>query len=353
MDVMLVGTAGPLGWPAHGCGCASCRRLRASGEARAPTSFIVDDAFRLGVEQPPSGYRVRPLPGTPPGPPAAYDLTGPDGDRVLAATAPGALPPSVLAATDPARPYELVLLDLVEAPQQLGELRRRGAVTATTEVISVHVDHRVSSPAELGRRLGFWGAGLVADGTTVSTTATPAARPGAPRRVLLLGGARSGKSEEAELRLAGEPAVTYVATGIDRADDPEWQAKIAAHRYRRPPGWRTIETTDLPLALHAADSPLLIDGLGGWLAAVLDECGAGYGGAADRVRTRTDELVFAWRETEAYVVAVSDEVGGGVVPETPSGRRFRDELGLLNQRIAEQSDEVALVVAGRVLSMPG
>lgn len=296
----------------------------------------------------PRGYRVRSLPGAP----TTYDVTAPDGARCLAVTAPGALPQDALAAAGRAGWYDLVLLDLLAAPHQLGELRRLGAVTNATQVLCAHVDHRVSSPAELDRRLALWGVRLPPDGSTVSTTTTPATRP-QPRRALVLGGARSGKSEEAELRLAGEPAVTYVATGIDRGDDPEWRARIARHRRRRPPGWRTVETTDLAAVLREGDGPLLVDGLGGWLAAMMDECGAWGGGATDRMRARTDGLVSAWQQTAAHVVAVSDEVGGGVVPETSAGRRFRDELGVLNQRIAGESEEVALVVAGRVLPLPG
>ena len=95
--------------------------------------------------------------------------------------------------------------------------------------------------------------------------------------MLVLGGARSGKSERAELRLAGEPEVTYVATGRHGADDPDWAARVAAHRARRPPWWRTAETTDLAGLLGTARGALLIDGIGTWLAAALDECGAWEG----------------------------------------------------------------------------
>jgi adenosylcobinamide kinase/adenosylcobinamide-phosphate guanylyltransferase len=108
---------------------------------------------------------------------------------------------------------------------------------------------------------------------------------------------------------------------------------------------------------------VLIDGIGTWLAAVLDECGAwerggeglgrgtGEGGAGARVARRTGELLAAWRQAEAYVVAVSDETGLGVVPGTAAGRLFRDELGRLNQALAAESEEAELVVAGRVLPL--
>ena len=171
--------------------------------------------------------------------------------------------------------------------------------------------------------------------------------------MLVLGGARSGKSERAELRLAGEPEVTYVATGRHGADDPDWAARVAAHRARRPPWWRTAETTDLAGLLGTARGALLIDGIGTWLAAALDECGAWEGGGAGREKLagRIAELVGAWRQTGAHVVAVSDETGLGVVPATPAGRLFRDELGRLNQALAAESEEAELIVAGRILPL--
>jgi adenosylcobinamide kinase/adenosylcobinamide-phosphate guanylyltransferase len=170
----------------------------------------------------------------------------------------------------------------------------------------------------------------------------------------VLGGARSGKSAEAERRLAGMPGVTYVATGGSRPDDPDWAARVAAHRERRPPSWRTAETTDLLPLLRDASGPLLIDCLTLWLTAVLDETGAWddaawAAGAQREVAARVSELTAAWPAAPMRVVAVSSEVGMGVVPATPAGRRFRDELGRLNAGIADASDEVLLVVAGQVL----
>jgi adenosylcobinamide kinase/adenosylcobinamide-phosphate guanylyltransferase len=102
-----------------------------------------------------------------------------------------------------------------------------------------------------------------------------------------------------------------------------------------------------------AQGAVLIDGIGTWLAAVMDECGA-WGGSAEsgaRVAGRIAGLVAAWRQTEAYVVAVSDEAGLGVVPATPAGRLFRDELGRLNQVLAAESEETELVVAGRIFPL--
>ena len=86
---------------------------------------------------------------------------------------------------------------------------------------------------------------------------------------------------------------------------------------------------------------------------MLDECG-GWGGSAEpaaRVAARVAGLVAAWRQTQAYVVAVSDEAGLGVVPATPAGRLFRDELGRLNRVLAAESEETELVVAGRIFPL--
>lgn len=159
-------------------------------------------------------------------------------------------------------------------------------------------------------------------------------------RVLVLGGARSGKSAEAERRLANAPAVTYVATARHDPDDPEWQARIAAHRTRRPAHWTTLETGELDALLRDPPTPLLIDCLTLWLTGVLDD--ASWGPIEDRV----DGLADAWASSSGPVVAVSSEAGSGVVPGTLAGRRFRDELGALNIRLAAAADEVWLVVAG-------
>jgi adenosylcobinamide kinase/adenosylcobinamide-phosphate guanylyltransferase len=165
-------------------------------------------------------------------------------------------------------------------------------------------------------------------------------------RVLVLGGARSGKSAHAESLLAGAAAVTYLATSAVPGEDAEWSARIAAHRARRPAGWTTLETTD-PAALRGA-GPFLVDSVTTWVAALMDETGvwAGEDGAGQRLARRCDALVEAWAATSARVVAVSDEVGLGVVPETRSGRLFRDALGTVNQRLAGTADEVWFVVAG-------
>jgi len=302
-------------------------------------------------------------------------VTGPDGGRLLYPARPGAVP----VPPQDAGAYDIAFLDLLGEPAQLGLLRARGLITAGTVTAVAFADHRVPSEGELRRRCGFWRAALPGDGDACTTDRsaerrTDAGRRG-PWRVLVLGGARSGKSEQAELRLAGEPDVTYVAAGAvlagtvlagtvlagtvlagtgGTAGDPEWAARVAAHRARRPAWWRTAETTDLAGALTGARGTLLIDGVGTWLAAVMDECGAWDGSAesAARLAARVAGLTSAWRQTEAHVVAVSDEAGLGVVPGTPAGRLFRDELGRLNQALAAESEEAELVVAGRIVPLP-
>ncbi|MEV4616376.1 bifunctional adenosylcobinamide kinase/adenosylcobinamide-phosphate guanylyltransferase [Kitasatospora sp. NPDC049258] len=175
-------------------------------------------------------------------------------------------------------------------------------------------------------------------------------------RTLILGGARSGKSTRAEQLLGRHPDVLYVATGGRRDGDAEWAQRIELHRERRPASWRTAETCDLEtvLADPADPAPVLVDCLGLWLTAVMDEHGAWAddrwaAGGEQAVRARCDALALAWRRTGRQVVAVSNEVGMGVVPATAAGRRFRDTLGRLNMAVAEASERVLLVVAGQTL----
>jgi uroporphyrin-III C-methyltransferase/precorrin-2 dehydrogenase/sirohydrochlorin ferrochelatase len=170
------------------------------------------------------------------------------------------------------------------------------------------------------------------------------------RRVLVLGGARSGKSATAEGMLAGNGPVDYAATGAPPGSgDAEWDARVAEHKRRRPPHWRTVETLALAEVLAAPGAaPVLVDCLTTWLARVMDDCGAwdDADGSAWVLADRIEQVLHAWRHTRRQVIAVSNEIGSGVVPETPSGRRFRDELGQLNARIAADSDEVWLCTAG-------
>ena len=168
-----------------------------------------------------------------------------------------------------------------------------------------------------------------------------------PAITLVLGGARSGKSRYAERLIeAAVPAATYCATA--EAGDDEMRARIAAHRARRGAFWRTVEA---PLAV--ADDPrrspdrrpLLIDCLTLWLSNLL------LTGAALDQEFAT--LRAALRDAAGPVVLVADEVGLGLVPETPLGRRFRDEAGRLNQEIAAIADRVVFVAAGLPLALKG
>ncbi|MBV9208419.1 MAG: bifunctional adenosylcobinamide kinase/adenosylcobinamide-phosphate guanylyltransferase [Actinobacteria bacterium] len=360
MHVLVEGSGGSSGWPEPGCRCASC--LRTGTAPRKPWTVVVDDQLRLIVGRKPRhdgvfgprsrDYAVRRLGDAREGGPGGWEVTAPDGERLLYPGGPGAAP----VPPDGAAPYHIVFLDLLGDPAQLGWLRARGLITPGTVTAVAFADHRVPSERELRRRCAFWGARVPADGETVTAARSAQNAPGTgrgpARRVLVLGGARSGKSERAELRLAGEPDVTYVAAGAPAAGDPDWAARVAAHRARRPAWWRTAETADLAGILGAPRGALLIDGIGTWLAAVLDECG-GWGGrdGTGKARERAAELVAAWRQTRAHVVAVSDETGLGVVPETPAGRLFRDELGRLNQALAAESEETELVVAGKVVPL--
>jgi adenosylcobinamide kinase/adenosylcobinamide-phosphate guanylyltransferase len=427
MRVLVEGSGGAAGWPQPGCRCASCLRAELDGSIRERSTIVIDGVVRLGIggaediggrgtwsgdvgaesrgtwsgdvgaesrgtgsgdvgaESRGTGagtgsggagaYRIQELADARnQGKPGGWEVTGPDGGRLLYPARPGAVPEPA----EGAAAYDIAFLDLLGEPAQLGLLRARRLITADTVTAVAFADHRVSAEGELRRRCGFWRAELTRDGDAVTTARS--AEKGftaerRPWRVLVLGGARSGKSERAELRLAGEPDVTYVATGaagttrsgetvepggptgpagtVGSAADLEWAARVAAHRARRPTWWRTAETTDLAGVLAGARGALLIDGIGTWLAAAMDECGAWDGSAdsAARLAARIAGLVGAWRQTRAYVVAVSDETGLGVVPATPAGRRFRDELGRLNQVLAAESEEAELVVAGRMVPL--
>ncbi|GAA2933451.1 hypothetical protein GCM10020221_31500 [Streptomyces thioluteus] len=182
--------------------------------------------------------------------------------------------------------------------------------------------------------------------------------PDVPRRTLVLGGARSGKSVEAERRLESFPDVLYVATGGTREGDRDWASRIALHRERRPASWRTAETCDLVPLLTADGPPLLIDCLALWLTDAMDSVGAWdderwANGGATALAERMAALVAAVRATRRTVVAVSNEVGSGVVPATASGRRFRDELGRLNAGVAGECEQVLMVVAGQAVRLRG
>ncbi|MCX5270947.1 bifunctional adenosylcobinamide kinase/adenosylcobinamide-phosphate guanylyltransferase [Streptomyces virginiae] len=396
MELTLLGTGTPEGLPRPGCPCAACA-VCVGTRSRAATAVLVDGALLLdltpgavlagaraghslagvrqvllthphdgpAVELPPglpaagrvpdgrelaviSGHRVRAVPMDAPG--TGYEVTGPDGVRLLYLPPGGA--PAGVADRAGQRPYDMVLMDVLGRPEALARLRASGAVGPGTDVIAVHLDHDTPPGRELERRCAAAGARAVPDGTTV-IVGEYAVVPDLPRRTLVLGGARSGKSVEAERRLESFPEVVYVATGGTRDGDAEWAQRVGLHRERRPASWRTVETCEL-VPLLAADGPaLLIDCLALWLTDAMDRAGAWDDevwakGGRQQLAERTAELVAAVRATRRPVVLVSNEVGSGVVPATSSGRRFRDELGRLNAAVAGECEHVLLVVAGLV-----
>ncbi|AXE26097.1 adenosylcobinamide kinase/adenosylcobinamide phosphate guanyltransferase [Streptomyces globosus] len=397
MELTLLGTGTPEGLPRPGCPCAACA-VSVGPLARAATSLLVDGALLLDltpgavlagaraghslagvrqvllthphdgppVELPPglptagrvpdgrelaviSGHRVRAVPMDAPG--TGYEVTGPDGSRLLYLP-PGGAPAGTNGAMAE-RPYDMVLADVLGRPEALARLRASGAAGPTTDVIAVHLDHGVPPGRELQRRCAAAGARAVPDGATV-TVGEYHAVPDLPRRTLVLGGARSGKSVEAERRLEGFPEVVYAATSGSRDGDAEWAARVGLHRERRPASWRTVETCDLVPLLAEGGPPLLVDCLALWLTDAMDRAGAWDDAVWEargrkELRERTAELVAAVRATRRTVVAVSNEVGSGVVPATASGRRFRDELGRLNAAVAAECEHVLLVVAGQAL----
>lgn len=300
-----------------------------------------------------------------------YDVTTPDGLRVLHASDTGPLPEETVAAATGAA-YDVVLLEetfgdrvdlaggqhlaLPTFAEQVRRLRAVGAVVASTDVVAVHLSHHNPPTEELARRLADVGARVVDDGTLLRGGPPPP--PGG--RTLVLGGARSGKSVEAERLLLAEPAVEYVATSYPRPDDAEWTDRVALHVARRPAHWTTNETLDLValLADPRPDAPaLLVDCLTLWLTRVIDAhgawepSGAGHPAAWAGVEDDVAALLAAWRTTRRRVVAVSNEVGHGVVPATASGRLFRDAMGRLNAAVAAATEDVRWCVAGRVVRL--
>jgi adenosylcobinamide kinase / adenosylcobinamide-phosphate guanylyltransferase len=172
-------------------------------------------------------------------------------------------------------------------------------------------------------------------------------------RILVLGGIRSGKSQWAEsaiAEIAGSlAAVRYLATGPIAATDVEWAARVRAHRRRRPANWSTVETADIATHLRSGDAAAtMVDDVGGWLTAAMDRTRAWTDGS---VSADVDNLVEAVCSFGSPLALVSPEVGLTVVPATESGRRFADELGNLNQRLAAVCDRVVLVVAGQPVTI--
>jgi adenosylcobinamide kinase/adenosylcobinamide-phosphate guanylyltransferase len=166
---------------------------------------------------------------------------------------------------------------------------------------------------------------------------------------LLLGGARSGKSAAA-MRIAEESAapVTYVATG--EARDDEMAARIARHRAERPTGWSTVEEPRelLEAMLRVApEHTLLVDCLTLWVSNLLE-----HGLDDDDVMERAAQGAKVAAGRAGRVIAVSNEVGSGLVPMSALGRRYRDLLGQVNGIWAAQAREAGILIAGRLLWLP-
>jgi len=167
--------------------------------------------------------------------------------------------------------------------------------------------------------------------------------------VLILGGARSGKSAVA-CRLAQRSGsdVTFVATA--RPLDDEMARRIAFHIDDRPSSWITVEAPlDLPEVVAGTDPhhAVIIDCVTVWISNLVVELGLTH----DEVLARVGDLVNVCGDRDATTVIVSNEVGMGIVPETPLGRSFRDLQGFANSALAVRAKHVGLVVAGRVLTL--
>ncbi|HEY7339387.1 MAG TPA: bifunctional adenosylcobinamide kinase/adenosylcobinamide-phosphate guanylyltransferase [Ktedonobacterales bacterium] len=186
-----------------------------------------------------------------------------------------------------------------------------------------------------------------------------------PRLILLLGGARSGKSAYGEAlaaQLAGEAPVLYIATAT--ASDDEMRQRIARHQTSRPAHWLTVEEPRNPAsALHAKSAPVaLLDCVTLLVANLLlatadghdnlDEADFASGAAAttEAVEALVDraigDLLDAWRAHSSTLILISNEVGMGIVPPYPLGRVYRDCLGRANARLAAEADTVLLMFAG-------
>ena len=174
-----------------------------------------------------------------------------------------------------------------------------------------------------------------------------------PRRTitLVLGGARSGKSRWAQEQAGGFQRVTYLATA--RAGDAEMRKKIARHRRERPSSWKTVEVpTHLPEKIRSESrnaDVLLIDCFTLYVANVMRTGRSSETHNNLQIRKLRDAI----RSSSTSIIAVSNEVGSGVVPAFRSGRVYRDMLGQLNQEVAAIADNVVLMVAGLPLFVKG
>lgn len=168
---------------------------------------------------------------------------------------------------------------------------------------------------------------------------------------LVLGGARSGKSRLAQQLASQAESVAYIATA--RPCDGEMAVKIRRHQEERPGGWRTVEEpleVGSAVAENAQSSGYVVVDCLTIFAANLLEASQGDTAATER---RVAQLIEALRAPGCPVVLVSNEVGSGVVPAYELGRRYRDLLGEINQRVAARADHVLLMVAGLPLTLKG
>jgi adenosylcobinamide kinase / adenosylcobinamide-phosphate guanylyltransferase len=313
-----------------------------------------------------------------------FTVTARTGARMLYATDTGPADSAMLSAVGGAN-FLLVLAELTFGregprtgghldhstfPRFLDDLRSVGAITSATKIVAVHLGHHNPPADQLQEQLSHWGATAVADGThidlsgthesgtiEVSTSPTPHSGLGSARRVFITGGARSGKSRFAETLAGTAPnPVCYLATGWPADLDDAWRVRVQAHQQRRPSGWRTVESYNLDDALLHVEpgETVLIDCLSAWVTRIIDDAGAWEDPALAHktVSEKLSALISALSATPAAtVVVVSNEVGSGVVPATESGGLFRDLLGLVNTAVADHSDRVVLVVAGKALEL--
>lgn len=363
-----------------------CRDWVAPGAPVCLHALAAWDVLTIDSESPSATYQVRAIPaahGHGDGDALAdeallYDLRAPDGARLLYATDTAALPGRAIAAVGAhlaADAFDLVLvdatfglkqdhgtghLDLATLPAFLADLRRIGAIAATTDVVAVHLGHHNPPTEELEPILAAMDIRVV-DDLDVITVAHQHGRVGpAPARHLVIGGARSGKSTYAERLATAGASVRYIATAAPQPGDAEWAERVQQHRDRRPAHWHTVETSDLPQALAGAgsDEIVLIDCIGMWLTAQLDARDGWSPDPSTARRARADVLAAADAMIEAVVgcpasvIIVSNEVGMAVVPATAAGRMFRDLLGIVNARLAQACEQVTLMIAGRPMALP-
>ncbi len=169
------------------------------------------------------------------------------------------------------------------------------------------------------------------------------------RLIVLLGGARSGKSQKAEeiARALGGDAVSVIVTA--EAGDAEMRERIARHRAQRNPNWEVLEATrDVAGALERArHGVVVLDCATLWVSNLLLEAGEAA------ARREVAALLAAWRKGGKTLIVVTNEVGMGVVPANALARRYRDLLGWVNQRLVAAADEAYLMVAGAMVPLEG